>query len=466
MSRMSRRDVIWITLESVRQERTSIGGHERETTPNLLSLAESLRGAAFEQCFSHDIWTRSSSASILTGLPPSAHRTWSDSAKLPGAIETIPEAFRDEGYRTVCVSPNPQLSPSTGLDQGFDTFHYIDRSTLLDEVPVRSLLKWALMISHHSAGPTLDGQQHCLGYLFNEIAKRHISHANRDDQPLFLYVHHGDSHHPYCPPKSWMDHFWDNIAISQGDARDYTLEVSRTLHRTIAEDDPLSGDELEALKTLYDTTVRYVDHLTGRLIEFAESELDDPVIVVTGDHGELFQEHGLFAHMLVTHSAVSNVPLVVSGIDDLPDGGLVQHADVMEMVCSDLGINHPVPVGQDIREEPREFAVTQRGGERAQKKLDEITQHNPDFDVEAFHTAALTAIRSTEWRYQRSAEGAELFAVRDGERDVSEENPELVDRLDNWLTNWIETSGEPVGDVEAAEFDDQLESRLSELGYL
>lgn len=99
--------------------------------------------------------------------------------------------------------------------------------------------------------------------------------------------------------------------------------------------------------------------------------------MITADHGELFGEEGLLAHMLTTQSAVSNVPLVVDGIDGLPEKSLVQHADIMETICTEVGVDHPVPVGQDIRQNPREAAFTQRGGQRARKKLDEITGFNP-----------------------------------------------------------------------------------------
>ncbi|MFC7028079.1 sulfatase-like hydrolase/transferase [Halomicroarcula sp. GCM10025710] len=70
---MVQRDIIWISLESVRQDHTTLGGHERDTTPNLARLAGEPGGAVFENCFSHGIWTRTSSTSILTGRAPSDH---------------------------------------------------------------------------------------------------------------------------------------------------------------------------------------------------------------------------------------------------------------------------------------------------------------------------------------------------------------------------------------------------------
>lgn len=458
------RSVLWITLESIRQDHTSLADHGRDTTPQLRSLARD--GRSFSDCHSHDIWTRASSASILTGYPSSAHRTWSSDAKLPGAIRTIPESFRDASYRTACISPNANLSAATGLDRGFEHFHYLVRSTLLEEAGWRSLAKWALNYRAHAGGATLDGNQHCIGYLSNAIAKRHIETAADTDEPLFLYLHHGDSHHPYVPPVAWRSRFADDRERSAASGIDLALEMSAQLHEFIAREAPFTDDEWRVLTTLYDSTIAYVDSLVGDLVEYARARLPDPIVVVTADHGELFGEHGLLAHMLVTDDAVSRVPLVVAGLDDLPSSGLIQHADVMQAICNELDIDHPVPAGRDPRDTRRTYAVTQRGGKRARQKLETIAAHNAAFPVGEFHSSDLTAVRTDRWRYQRSDDGAELFARDRETTDVSGEHPGPANRLDDYLTEWTQDVGRPVGRTEEATFDDEMAAQLRDLGYL
>lgn len=461
---MTDRDVLWITLESARQDHTSFSDFGRDTTPSLTRLG--MRGQYFEQCFAHDIWTRSSSASILTGLAPSAHQTWSNDAKLPETARTIPEAFLDAGYHTACISPNGQLSPSTGLDRGFEDFHYLIRSTLVSEAGFGALLRWLLAFRQHTGGATTDGSQHCIGYLTNQIAKRQIRQTAQTDDPLFLYVHHGDSHHAYVPPLAWRDRYESDLPMPVDEAVDVALRMSRDLHAYIAKENPFTIEEWQALQVLYDTTLAYVDHLTGQLIAYAREHLSDPIIVVTGDHGELFGEQGILAHMLLTNTAVSNVPLVVDGLAGPIPQGLIQHADVMQMLCSDLGIDHEVPVGQDVRVDPREMAVVQRGGVRARHKLATISNHNPAFPTQQFHSNDLTSVRTTEWRYQASESGSELYALPDETTDVSADNPEVVSNFEDALREWHATYGRPVGDVGRAEFDDETQAHLRDLGYL
>ncbi|WP_231751342.1 sulfatase-like hydrolase/transferase [Halogeometricum sp. CBA1124] len=302
------RDIVWITLESVRQDHTSLGGHHRDTTPFLSSLADRTTGAAFERCFSHDVWTRASSASILTGLASSAHRTWTQENRLSSDVPTVPEALRDAGYRTACVSPNPQLSDATGLARGFDHFHYLGKDTLVEEAGIPTVLRYLTKLNTHSAGYTTDTGKHSVGYVSNAIAKRHVREAAANDEDLFLYTHLGDSHHPYYPPKPYQDLYADDFEMSVEEALDLVMEMSDDLHGYIARGVPFTEDEWNALQAMYDATIRYVDDTVRSLVEYAEERLDDPIVVVTADHGELFGEKGMLAHMVVADDAVSHAP--------------------------------------------------------------------------------------------------------------------------------------------------------------
>jgi len=242
--------------------------------------------------------------------------------------------------------------------------------------------------------------------------------------------------------------------------------MSDNLHERIAMDDPFTGTGWRALRVLYDACIAYVDALAGKLVDCARANLNDPVVVVTGDHGELFGESELLAHMLVTETAVSNVPLVVSSLDSLPDGALIRPLDVMAVLCSELDVDHPVPIGRDVRDEPRRFSVTQRGGERARAKLARIAEFDPEFPADRFHRADLTSVRTESYRYQRSESGAELYALSDEETDVSDANPAVMDRLDGYADDWLSEHGAAVGQPGTAEFSDRIEQNLRDMGYL
>ena len=465
---MGRRDIIWISLESVRYDRTTVGGHSRETTPRLRTLLQRPDSLSFNSCFSHDIWTRSSTASILTGRAPSDHRTWTDDAKLPDEIRTIPEQLSAAGYQTVGISPNPQFSSATGLDRGFDDFHYLTRQTLFDELSPVDIAKYLFNIRRHSAGFTTNTKAHATGYLSNILAKRHIRDAGETNTPLFLYTHLGDTHHAYYPPVAWQSRFSNEIPSSLDEALSFALSFSDDLHEHIASGVPFTEEEWQMIEVMYDTTLAYVDSLIGELVESVQAHLEDPIIVVTADHGELFGEEGLLAHMLVTNTAVSHVPLVVSGLDlnDDLQTQLIQPADVMAMLSETLDIDLSVPAGQDIRSDPRSFAVTQRSGKRARHKRELISERNPDFDGSRFYPGDLTSIRNQHFRYQRSGDDFDLFELPDETTDISGERQDLVEKWDARLSNWLSDHSRVQNEDNVAEFDSDMQQQLRDLGYL
>lgn len=464
---MSDRSVVWITLESVRQDHTSLGEYRRDTTPNLRRITHEPNSGAFTNCFSHGIWTRTSTASILTGRAPTDHGVLSATDSLSDDVTTIPERFSRRGYRTVCVSPIAQVSRATGLDRGFTRFDYLSRSTLLETVDAPTLLRYLFNIRRHSAGFTTEAKKHCLGYLNTSVAKNHIRRAKRGGEPIFLYVHLGDSHHAYYPPRGWRSQFADDLAVPLDEALSIALDMSDRLIEHIASDSPFTAAEWNAITVMYDTTLSYVDYLTGTLVEYARAHLDDPIIVITADHGELFGERGCLAHMLVANSAVSNVPLVVSGLDGVTSTRRdpVQHADVLQMICDDLHLPATIPVGTDVRAEPRMAAVTQRGGERARAKMETLSEHDPEFDSSPYHKGNLTSVVTEAYRYQRSDSGEVLFALPDETTDVSSEAPDELEHLRTICDEWLDEHTVS-RESRNPDFSEEMAQQLRELGYL
>jgi len=455
------RSVLWVTLESVRQDRTSLAGADRPTTPTLAALADRPTASASARCYSHDVWTRASTASILTGLPSSGHRTWHRDAKLAESIATVPEAFRTAGYRTIGVSGNPQFSAAAGLDRGFETFDDVRYGQLLRVCGPAALARYVLQLRRHSAGFTTDTVRHSKGYLLNRVTDRRFREAAADDRPAFVYVHHPDTHHPYVPPQRYRDRF---LPGAGAEAVDATVDVSANLHERVAEGLPLSDREWRWLEGCYDATLAYVDELIGDLIERARERLDDPIVVVTADHGEFLGEHGLLAHMLATDPPVANVPLVVDGLPALPDDEVVQHADVMATLGSVLDVDLDVPAGIDYRT-GRPYAVTERGPERAAAKLEAVRDHEPAYENDRLSTAYEASLFDAGGRYRTDPdwEGVRRIAGDDtGPSTGTEPAPAASD----WFAAWRDRHGEASAAPAEASFSTAVESQLRDLGYL
>lgn len=457
-------NLIWITLDSVRYDHTSMAGYRRDTTPNLRRIAERSDGHTFSECIAHGNWTLSSSASILTGTYPSHHTVGPDGSKLPDRLDTVAGLLSEQGYHTACLSENSHVSDATGLSRGFDRYGWLSSSTLLETAGVSSLAKYLLNIREHSAGLTLDASKHSTPFLVNDVATRWLEDL-REEEPFFFYLHYNEPHRPYYPPRSYLDRYTDEIDASASEAAEISMRVHENLYEIVANGCELTEREWEALYAMYDAELAYTDAFVGKLFDHVRSlDLEETVFVVTGDHGELFGEYDLLAHKLCLHDAVVNVPLVVHGPTGEIGGGddLVQHADLVRTFVERAGGRTDQFQGVDLRDEHREYAIAQRGP----ASFDSVLEHNPEFDTSRYHEDALSCLRTTEYKYQSSGERSELFALPDEETDVSDERPEFAESFDSELTEWLETEGQPVDAGDRAEFTDAMQRQLRDLGYV
>jgi uncharacterized sulfatase len=455
-------NILWITLDSVRADHTSIYGYERDTTPYLAALKED--GVAFRQCFAHSRATKPSSGAILTGTPPTHNTLGITGDALPETVPTVAERFSDIGYRTACFSRNTYVSSATCLDRGFDRFQWLSSATLHQLHPT-TVLRYLWNIRQHSAGLSLDTAKHSSAFLVNETAKRWLDQFGTEDEPFFFYIHYNEPHRPYYPPLGYRDRFDDDIGIPTDEAAEFALQTHYDLLDVIADGCDLTEADREALIGMYDTEIAYTDLMVGRLLEYVRSlNVGETIIVVTADHGELFGELGLLGHRHVVHPAVTHVPLVVCGLDDMAAGpeDLVQHVDVIHTLLARAGADVDGIAGVDLRNERRAFAVSQA----APNDFDYLLERNPEFETSSFHESTLTALRTDRFCYQRSEDGAELYERPNETEDVRDQYPEVAAELDQMLTSWMDEHGEPVGDGRHREFSTSKERQLRELGYL
>jgi membrane-anchored protein YejM (alkaline phosphatase superfamily) len=76
-----------------------------------------------------------------------------------------------------------------------------------------------------------------------------------------------------------------------------------------------SRARIEAVFNSYRNAVHFDDEIVGRMIDVLERRhlLDDTIVIVTGDHGEEFFEHGYFGHTSNFALEQTHVPFVIGG---------------------------------------------------------------------------------------------------------------------------------------------------------
>jgi uncharacterized sulfatase len=466
---MERTNFVWLTVDSIRGDRTTMGGHDRDTTPTLARLGEA-DDAVATTCFSHAIWSQPSVASILTGTPPSRHGAGLHNTRLPDELPTVAERLSDIGYTTSGLSANPWFSSTTGTDRGFDEFDYYDVGDIAREVGPASLFSFLRNIRRFSAGFDTTKRKHSPDFLFNELVGQRIERLADGSDPFFFCAHYHGVHHPYYPAPAFQGAFVDGDAAEARAAADFAFEHTKDVYAEIGTGCPYSETEWEWIRSMYDAQLLQTDALVDRLVRRLDrlGLADDTVLVVTADHGDLLGEYDLVSHKLVLHDALLRVPLVVRGSERLAnaDLSLAQHTDVMQAILEDLGADTDGMCGRPLTDGSPDCVVAQRGAETREKTLDHIRKTVPDFDHDRGQAGLVTAYRTADWKYVGGDDSAFLYELPDEVTDHSAERPDLVERFGKEVESWLAAHGEPLRNDAAAEFEADVQQRLADLGYV
>lgn len=471
---MSRPNVLWFSLESARADRTSMGS-DRATTPFLDDLSMSADGRWFSNCFSHARWTPAATTSILTGTRLSTHKVGLGKEgggvdKLPRELSTLPELLRETGYTTALFSGNPYVGSNTELDRGFDVVHERpEKDDFLSDKGALAAIQHLRNTRTTGAGFSLNPSRHkdCLRERIQYERFKQWFDTKDDDQPYFAYLHINNPHHPYRPPLSILQQRLADEDLSPTRAIEISNEITNNQWQVIADGCDLSSIEQLALEATYEAELRYADYITEQTFKYAANQENETIVIVTGDHGELFGENDVLGHSLVLHDKVLNVPLVTYGLDTgvaEPDS-LIQHADVSKAILAACGLqNDQFKQANNFTEEHRDYIVAERGPRLS--KPDDITELNPEFDPSSFHWDQLSMIRSPDWKYQQSTEGRDLFKLPDEETNLIEEYAEKADSLQSELEAILADDDLVVEAQEQMEQDAKTIEQLRDLGYM
>lgn len=307
-----RPNVLLISIDTLRPDHLGAYGYDRETSPNLDAFfASALR---FESAYTNHPWTLTAHATMLTGMLPSAHGVNPDRALDPAA-PTLPQLLRDEGYRTFAVvDDNDWLHPRFGYARGFERYRRLDP---LAPTKVEELLA------------SMDDV------------------AAQGDAPFFAFAHFYDVHSdwdelPYDADPRDQERF---AGWYQGDFTGCDPELGCASTQLANRNQlglPLTGDELEYVRDLYDAGIATLDRQLAELFAgLVERGLDqDTIVILTSDHGEEFFEHGRGLHDQHYNECLQ-IPLFIR----MPGGGaagvaeeLVELADLAPTVLALTGV--------------------------------------------------------------------------------------------------------------------------------
>jgi arylsulfatase A-like enzyme len=467
-------NAVLVTVDSLRAD--AVGAYTADRhTPVIDSLAA--RGTVFDHAFATGNWTPFSFPSILA-----SSSVFAESGAI-GVEEatTLAETLSAAGVETAGFNAaNGFLTSHWGYDEGFDAFE-----------PFVASVGSSIYSKYLATHPTVEAWIQLLGSPLRRIESRirgatdnrpfldtsrmfDVEHAatsflETTDEPFFLWVHYMDAHTPYVPAPRYIREVSSNL-----------LGTHQLLHAHTRTGLGLDVDDrtLEELETLYRAAVRQVDASIGRLLDTLDAEgvADDTAVIVAGDHGEEFQEHGHLAHYPKLYDELIRVPLVV----DVPGapGRRIDHGVGLDAipptVAALLGVDPPdewegeslrstVTDGTSPTAEPV-VSVTVRGDEVTAQP---IPRSLADGDL-------YVSVRDAEWTYIENVESGstELYhrpsdptQQIDRAVDPTDDDEAVIDRfapLVDAHAATIRTDGET---ATPAQVDEDLGARLEALGY-
>ncbi|MBT3223583.1 MAG: sulfatase, partial [Proteobacteria bacterium] len=161
------KNILFISLDTVRADHLSVYGYHLPTSPNLEALAD--HATLYRRAQASAPWTLPSHASMFTGLYPFEHGAHTPepggknkAVVLNQDLTTIAEVLSSNGYVTGAIVANAAfLGKKFALDQGFAEYE-IKRGT------------------------------------GDEINKRALTWLRKNkDQSFFLFLNYMDAHRPY-----------------------------------------------------------------------------------------------------------------------------------------------------------------------------------------------------------------------------------------------------------------------------
>jgi arylsulfatase A-like enzyme len=431
-------NVILIGVDTLRADRLSCYGYTASATPSLDALAAD--GVRYAAMTAQASWTKPSFATILTSLYPSSHRAIGKPHRLPEAVNTLAEVLAASGYHTGGIVDNVSISAAFGFDQGFADYIYLEPAYLFaaDEAASQIALYQALRrVWAMASGGRIYVQNF---YQDATVVNRHAVDwlkANKGTR-FFLFLHYMDPHDPY------FEHPYDGRGYSRASNQNPDPALAPTFSR------------------LYDGEVRYVDEQLGQLFAWLKAEglYDQTLIVLTGDHGEEFQEHGGWWHGQTLYQELIAVPLIIK----YPAGA--RAGTTVTDLARSLDI---APTILDVAGVPTPEAMMGRS-------LWSATEPPPYvFSEEDFEGNDLHALRAPDYKLilanadnPRGLPAEELFdlAADPGEQsDLSAVQPDQAQSMRAALRQVLTFALERAVASEVGSLDASLQQKLHDLGY-
>lgn len=285
-------NIVWLTSESWRADTLN-----EEVMPNSWSFAKN--AARYTRNYSTGNGTRMGVFGMFTGMPGNYWFPFLESRRGAEIISVL----QKQDY---------QMSLYTSAKFSYPEFD----KTIFAQVPYENLHDKNL--GHTGWENDRDNVTNLLSF----IDKRDPT------KPFFTFMFFESPHaRYYFPPESV-------IAKPYRDDLNYATLSKEQLRNDIV-----------PIKNRYINSVHHLDMQYGRIFDYLKTHqlLENTIVVLIGDHGEEFMEHGFWGHNSTFVDEQVRTPLVIyaPGMKPLVSNEMTSHMDVIPTIMPLLGVTNP-----------------------------------------------------------------------------------------------------------------------------
>lgn len=332
-------NVLILLFDSLTAKHMSLYGYQRRTTPNITEFAK--QAMVYHNHYSSGNFTSPTTASILTGVYPWTHRA----INLNGIVT---ERFAHDNLFSLCEESHHisgyTHNPLAGVflnqfKSHIELLHPMEILSMAGEIYAEKLFSSDFPVAFWSENILRGTEKFIPGSLFfSQLDKGNLmNQVNRHKpdftvnypegiphnfkgmyfileqaidwimdqsinlpEPYLAYYHLWPPHDPYLPRADFRNQFTDEK--KRLNKPEHTLSLG------------ITEEETSEQRQKYDEYIAFVDSEFGRLFDFMKSEgiLDNTMVVLTSDHGDLF-ERGITGHLNSTlYQGLLHVPLLIS----------------------------------------------------------------------------------------------------------------------------------------------------------
>ena len=368
--------------------------------PNLNALAE--RSVRFANCYTPSPLCVPARASFMTGLLPSKTGVYDNAAEFPASLPSFAHYLRRAGYLTVVAGKMHFVGP--------DQLHGFERRLTTDIYPA----DFGWTPDYRKPGERIDWWYHNMSSVtgagvaetsnqlefddevaFHAEAEVYRLARGSDGRPWCLTVSFTHPHDPYVARRQFWDLYEDCPALEPevGAMRfeEQDPHSQRLLLANDYESFEIGDEDIRRARRGYFANVTYVDAQIGRILDALSRcrLLDDTVILLCADHGDMLGERGLWFKMSFFEGS-ARVPLMIAA-PGLQPKNVTRPVSLLDVAPTLVDLAVPDGAEAMLPVDGRSLTGLMNGGTRAEPVLMEYAAEGS--------YAPLVSIRDERWKF-------------------------------------------------------------------